>query len=179
MGKYSDEYKADAVARMAAEGYPDKDAAAERVIAQLEGIYGFAPVARTLKRWAKNDVGAPPDKVVTRKKDELADQFESIAKRYLTRAGALDAISETKGKDAITAAAIAVDKMRLLRNLPTEIVGVIPDISNAVEKSGETLEQVMPVLAELLSLLAENGLSPEQTMQRLIFRIQSRQPSAN
>ena len=171
MSRYSDEYKADAITQMTAEGYPENEYAPANVRKALQAEYGFAPVAKTLKRWFEGKAGAPPDKNVQQQKRDLADTFENIALRYLEHAGQEAAIVETKGKDAVMTAAIAVDKMRLLRNLPTEIVGVIPDMQISIEKTGETLDQVMPILVELLDMLARHNISPSDTFQRLSHRI--------
>lgn len=179
MSRYTDDYKADAIAQMVADGYPDNEFAPRNVRAVLLEVHGFAPVAKTLKRWFDGKEGTPPDKNVRNQKNELADTFEGIAQKYLSRAAEDKAVAETKGKDAVMTAAIAVDKMRLLRNLPTEIVGVIPDMAAAIEKSGETLDEVMPIMVELLNMLAEHGISPMDTFQRLAYRIHGRVASAN
>lgn len=77
---------------------------------------------KTLEMWAKargvnNDVA----EIRQHKKSDLADIFENIARTYLGEAAKDDKIAKTSGKDAIIAAATATDKMRLLRELPTDI----------------------------------------------------------
>lgn len=62
--------------------------------------------------------------------------FEDVARAYLRRAADETAINATKGKDAVIAAATAVDKMRLLRGLPTEIVAILPDVIEALNAVG-------------------------------------------
>jgi hypothetical protein len=59
--------------------------------------------------------------------------FEQVARRYLSHALQDETIKGTKGKDAVIAAATAVDKMRLLRDLPTEIVQVLPTLMLRLE----------------------------------------------
>jgi hypothetical protein len=179
MSKYSDDYKADAIAQLIADGYPDNEYAPRNVRKILVDSYGFAPVAKTLKRWFDGREGAPPDKNVQQQKNELADTFEQIAEKYLQHASQDTVVTESKGKEAVMTAAIAVDKMRLLRNLPTEIVGVIPAMQASIEKSGESLQLVMPILVELLNMLAEHNISPSQTFQRLSDRIHGRTDNPN
>ena len=68
--------------------------------------------------------------------EALDDMFEEAARRYLNHAIRPEIVNETRGKDALMAAAIAVDKMRLLRDLPTEIVAVLPALMTAIERHG-------------------------------------------
>ncbi|HML23556.1 MAG TPA: hypothetical protein PKD09_18005 [Aggregatilinea sp.] len=81
----------------------------------------------------------------------LDDFFEATARAYLIRANDPDAIKDTKGKDAIMSAAIAVDKMRLLRNLPTEIVGTLSDLLLLLERRGLAASDVFNALLQELS----------------------------
>lgn len=61
------------------------------------------------------------------KKRDLADLFEEVARTYITRALDLGAVDDTKGKDAVIAAATATDKMRLLHEQPTSISKDVTD----------------------------------------------------
>lgn len=67
---------------------------------------------------------------------KLDDLFEQVARRYLSHALDDETIKGTKGKDAVIAAATATDKMRLLRDLPTEIVQVLPTLILRLEALG-------------------------------------------
>ncbi len=63
---------------------------------------------------------------------KLDDKLERAAHKFIDHAVKDDLMLWTNSKDAITAAAIAIDKMRLLRDLPTEIVGaagILTDIA--------------------------------------------------
>lgn len=84
----------------------------------------------TLRTW-KDGMGVHPNIAIKRevKKAELADLFEHAARLYLGRAVDENAINESTGKEAMTAAAIAVDKMRLLRDQATSIQQKQPGIS--------------------------------------------------
>lgn len=74
---------------------------------------------KTLEGWAKGRHSPVDAELRDQKKGELSDLFESIARKLLgvaeKNADALNA------RDAVIAAATAVDKMRLLREQPTEI----------------------------------------------------------
>ena len=76
---------------------------------------------QTLRRWRDNK--EIKDTVTVEKKQELSELFEHVARLYIRRAQSPDAIEATSGPQAVTAAAIATDKMRLLRNEPTAITG--------------------------------------------------------
>lgn len=66
----------------------------------------------------------------------LDDMFEEVARRYLQHSVKPEVIDATKGKDAVIAAATAVDKMRLIRGLPTEIIALLPPLVTAMEEAG-------------------------------------------
>lgn len=135
--RYTDEERAGLVVMLQGEGYPETLGALSKV-----ATYSGVP-KRTLRRWFKGTNGQPPDKVVRLKKEDLADKFENIAYVMLDHAGGTDVIEEMKGKDAVMSAAIATDKMRLLRGLPTEIVSIIPDFIQAIENMGQSPRDVM------------------------------------
>ncbi len=131
--RYTDEERASLVVMLESEGYPGKLGALTKV-----SEYSKVP-KRTLRRWFKGENGKPPDKVVRLKKEDLADKFENIAHAMLDHAGESDTIGDMDGKGAVMSAAIATDKMRLLRGLPTEIIEIIPtiqDIYKALEDKG-------------------------------------------
>ena len=148
MAKYSDEYRATAIAMMVAEGYPDDSTAIKRVHGQVAEP---KPNVRTLRYWFQHQHQPAPEKLIQDKKDELADLFEQAAKKYVSHAIKDDVVSKSSGAGAMTAAAIAVDKMRLLRDLPTEIIGVlgvVQDAYAAIAAIGEDPETVFRKLAE-------------------------------
>lgn len=78
--------------------------------------------------------------------------FERAARAYLVHAIDQNVVKDTKGKDAVMAAAIAVDKMRLLRNLPTEIIQVLPDLLSELDRHGLSASDVFnSMIAQLRS----------------------------
>jgi transposase-like protein len=52
---------------------------------------------------------------------DLSNVFESVARKYLSHASDESVVMQTRGRDAVFSAAIATDKMQLLRNQPTSI----------------------------------------------------------
>lgn len=76
---------------------------------------------KTLEMWAKGR-GINDDVADIRqgKKNELASLFEQIVRRYAERALSDEAITDTRGKDAVIAAATALDKLQLLTDQPTD-----------------------------------------------------------
>lgn len=91
----------------------------------------------------------------------LDDLFETVARRYLRHALDDKALEKLGGKDAVTAAAIAVDKMRLIRGLPTAIV------------------EIMPVVVKLHEALESAGLNPADVFERMIQRVQAERITAD
>jgi hypothetical protein len=59
----------------------------------------------------------------------LDQMYEDIARKYLKHAAQEHVLNKLNGKDAVTAAAIATDKMRLLRDLPTVIIDAAPQLT--------------------------------------------------
>ena len=131
--RYTDEERASLVVMLEAERYPEVKGALAKV-----SRYAKVPKS-TLAGWYKLKHNPPPAKLRTEKREDLSDKFEDIAYAMLDHAGGEDVIEEMKGKDAVMSAAIATDKMRLLRGLPTEIVEIIPtiqDIYKALQEKG-------------------------------------------
>jgi transposase-like protein len=74
----------------------------------------------TLRRWADGEhVNEGVAEKYHEKKRDLADVFEDIARTYAEQA--LGSVATSKGKDAVIAAATALDKLRLLRGEATDI----------------------------------------------------------
>lgn len=91
------------------------------------------------------------EKTIAKVAAEALDQmFEDTARLYLQQSQNPEVIAATKGKDAVIAAATAVDKMRLLRNLPTEIVTVLPNLLDAIDNAGLSAADVFKTMIEEL-----------------------------
>lgn len=128
---YDDKFRAGAVVTLQAAGYPKTPGALSRIAGEL-GV-----PARTLSRWFNGENNPPPDNIVTEKKEDMADLFETVALKYLRHAGNEDVVESASARDAMMNAAVAVDKMRLLRGLPTEIVELVPGVIEALKKIGQ------------------------------------------
>ena len=124
-------------------GYPANPYKLEEVATYLK------MPSRTLRRWFNGEAGAPLTQTVTLSKKDLASMFEDLAYKMLEFAGDPDVIDDMSGKDAVMSAAIAVDKMRLLQGLPTEIIVIMPQLMDALHQA---------------------GLDPVETFQKLIAR---------
>jgi len=106
--RYSDEERATALAALAANGGNVGGTSRQLGIPEA-----------TLRAWATGERHPEASQMCGDKKASLADQFEALAVKLLgvadEKAAALNA------RDAVVAAAVAVDKMRLLRGEATEI----------------------------------------------------------
>lgn len=125
---YDDKFRAGAVVTLQAAGYPNTPGALTRIANELK----VQP--RTLSRWFNGEQNPPPDQMVTEKKEDMADLFEIAAFKYLKFASSDDVIESASARDAMMNAAVATDKMRLLRGLPTEIVELVPGVIEALKK---------------------------------------------
>jgi len=119
-------------------------------LADIEAALGRRVSKSTLHAWAKANEPNEPNAEPNAKKNTLAvapearreaadtldDLFEQVARRYLKHAGSPAVVMETRGRDAVIAAATAVDKMRLLRGLPTEIVALTVEVVQALDRAG-------------------------------------------
>ncbi len=150
--RYTDEERANLVVMLEAQGYPEKKGS-------LAYVARYAKVPEsTLRGWFKARRNPPPAIMRDKKREDLADKFEDIAYVMLDHAGGEDVIEEMKGKDAVMSAAIATDKMRLLRGLPTEIVAIMPNFIQAIENMGQSPHDVMSRIIERSSQLESNDL---------------------
>lgn len=106
--RYSDEDRANALAALAANG------GNVNLTARQLGI-----PETTLRQWSKGQRRPEAAQMSEGKKEPLAERFEGIAYALLDHAG--ESLTDLNARDAIFSAAIAVDKMRLLREQPTAI----------------------------------------------------------
>lgn len=134
--QYSDKFRAGIVAMLQSEGYPVTKGALVTV-----SKYCGVP-SMTISRWFKATQNPAPNELVTEKKEELADLFENAARVYIRHAVTPDVVEQVAGQAAMTAAGIAVDKMQLLRGLPTAIISIIPQVVKALEAAGYDPVQV-------------------------------------
>lgn len=83
----------------------------------------------------------------------LDDKFEVMADLFLEQAAR--ALGNMSAKDAMIGAGIAVEKMQLLRGLPTEIKASIPILVQIAERAAEENIQLTVVLKKLLQAMNE------------------------
>lgn len=74
---------------------------------------------------------------------KLDEKLELAAHKFINHALRDELLMWTSSKDAITAAAIAIDKMRLLRDLPTEIVGITGEFYAAAQRHNFNPVEIM------------------------------------
>ena len=144
---HSEDEKAEAVALLISNGYPDILGALQKT-ADVVGVS-----TQTLRRWANGHQSAPSVTDVTHKKRELAGRFELVMHNMLDHAERPEIIARLTAKDALIGASTAFDKLRLMDGLPTEIISVLPDF---------------------VATLEANGIDPTQFIQRAIARINAK-----
>lgn len=149
MAKYSDKFKASAVVTLQGAGYPDNPHKLKEIASSLN-----VPV-RTLRRWYKSEVGAPSDKIVQQEKRDMSNELRKLFFKLIDHALDDDVIDEMSGQQAVTSMGIVFDKMRLLMGLPTQIVGIMPEVVSALERAGENPEEVFKRLIERANARAD------------------------
>lgn len=113
----------------------------------------------TLEGWAKGrGVNHAMPELRQVKKRELADKLELVAHRYTNHLLMKSTVTETSAKDSAITVGTAIDKMRLLRGLPTEIVAVLPPLVQAIKDAG--LEPSDVFNAMLARLHADSKRTP-------------------
>jgi DNA-binding transcriptional MerR regulator len=149
MAKYDDKFKASAVITLQGAGYPDNPYKLKEVAKQLRVPH------RTLRRWFNNETGAPSARIVTQEKRDMSEDLRKLFFKLIDHALDEDTIDEMTGQQAITSMGIVFDKMRLLMGLPTQIVGIMPEVVSALERAGENPEEVFKRLIERANHRAE------------------------
>lgn len=101
--------------------------------------------------------------------DEALDQiFERITRIYGARALDPTVIKDVKGKDAVIIMATAYDKLRLARNLPTEIVEVLPDLTELHRLLGLHGVKLADLIAKLRSRVPVSQPPDQPADKRLL-----------
>jgi transposase-like protein len=110
--RYTDDFRAQAIALLQANGWPDKKGALVKTAASLDIAH------QTLSRWAMKVQNPPPPELVQEKSADLATVIRTE----------LDAIflslphvrSTANYKELMTGVGILIDKLQLLQGNPTE-----------------------------------------------------------
>ncbi len=127
------------------------------VIRDVREVLGAPDLPKmTIYRWSHNDVtdlkkNEPEVKEkASRALDEL---FESVARKYTEHALQDGVVGKANAAQLMTAAGIAVDKMRLLRGMPTEIVhSVVEFVEVARRKNLDPLEIMRRAINKMESI---------------------------
>lgn len=148
--RYTDKFRADAIALLEGAGYPDREGA----LADTARHIGVP--AQTLHRWARGKNNPPPPELVIEKKGDLADELESIVWLMTGHLKNEDTIGDMTGQQTATSIGILIDKIRLLRGLPTEVIAIIPEVVQAIERAGDNPQDVFRRLIERANARADN-----------------------
>lgn len=100
--------------------------------------------ARTIRYWLKSTSGrqiSVGKKEISAREISVADhvakaldeKLEEAAHKFVDHATSQSVTKKMSGAAAMTSAAIAIDKMRLLRGLPTEIIDAMPILTKLNE----------------------------------------------
>lgn len=92
----------------------------------------------------------------------LDKMFEDAARMYIRHAQQDHIVARANASQAMTAAAIAVDKMRLLRDLPTEIIGVLPQLTEISKRLAERNMKFSDVVEAMFQKLASEDANASQ-----------------
>lgn len=109
--RYSDSQKAQALAFLKANGGNLARAARDAGV----------PV-RTLRDWRDGKGVSLDADLPLQKEEDLANLLERVARKFVNRAN--EVAADTGARDSMVAAGIAIEKVRLLRDQPTQIQGV-------------------------------------------------------
>lgn len=144
------------------------------VMQEIQNMLG-RPVGRTtLHRWIKVErrmqllegKSSIPDEVRMRATETLDAIWEQRARELLDQVGKPGVIEKMSGRDLIISAAVATDKMRLLRGLPTEYIQALPSFFDALKLAGIDPLAFMHSVMERIAISSirkpENPSLPEQ-----------------
>lgn len=112
MARYTDEYRASAVAMLQAQGYPDKPGALMEVANYLHIHYSV------ISRWYRAVQNPPPRKLAQIKKEQLIKLIKQEIHAALREMD--NARQDADYRALATAVGILTDKMQLLEGEPTE-----------------------------------------------------------
>jgi len=132
--RYTDADKAEALAMLVANGGNAEKTARDTGIPR-----------KTIYNWSKDNPPVPA-KIGQEKKEALSDLFERVSRKYLDHSLEEGPLNKTSGKDAVLAAAVAADKMQLLRECgprsdgPNYVVVMLPEKASGQRR--EVLEAV-------------------------------------
>lgn len=146
--RYTDEFRASAVAAAIAAGYPSVKGALSRVAGQLEVSH------QLLRNWCTSQQNPPPQNLLQQKKQDLRDLFMD---EIYNAAGVLPSKrGNASYSQLVLAIATMYDKVRLIDNMPTVIVSAMPE------------------LTELANFFAENNIEMSTAIREWRERLEAR-----
>lgn len=95
---------------------------------------------------------------ISRQRKQMAQEtpldikLERAAHKFIDHAVQDELLMWTNSKDAILAAAMAIDRMQLLRNIPPEIVSILPQLVEAYNNHGEKFVNILNKIILRLSI---------------------------
>lgn len=136
--RFTDEFRANAVAAAIAAGYPQSKGALSRTARQLEISH------QVLRGWITHQNNPPPQKLLQEKKADLKTLFMNEIYEIL------NIMPDKRDRAAYSQLGIVLgtlyDKTRLMDGLPTEIVSILPGLIDEMEHAGinvtEAFEQM-------------------------------------
>lgn len=147
--------------------YLDRDVAiALEIVRRNKGIISAACVAeiqttlnapgltmRTIRNWWKgitleNHGNSVDRDLVEKFNQELDQKLEEIAHKLADYVVKDTTINRMTGQAAMYSLSVAIDKMRLLRNLPTQIVSILPKLVAEMEEKGIDVTEAFQTLYE-------------------------------
>jgi hypothetical protein len=78
----------------------------------------------------------------------MQDDLRKLFFKLIDHALDEDVIDEMTGQQAVTSMGIVFDKIRLLMGLPTQIVAMMPQVVDAIERTGQKPEHVFQRLID-------------------------------
>lgn len=135
--RFTDEFRAKAVALAIAAGYPNTKGALTRVAGDLKISH------QVLRNWIVGVQNAPPQGLLQEKKVELRDLIQKELADIMARLP--EKRGEASYRELGTVFGIMFDKLQLLDELPTQIIGLSPQLKQIAELA-EMLGMDLPTL---------------------------------
>lgn len=119
---------------------------------------------KTVQRWCDGKKASDEKRIEVDRydTDPLPVLLEGVARTHIRHADSAQAVERINAQQAMTSAAIAIDKMRLLQGLPTEIIDTLPQLTKLIEliksrgwKASEVFEDLFRQYAEAENADAE------------------------
>lgn len=153
--KYTDEFRAEAVALVYSKGYPDAPGALTKAASDL------AVSRQLLTNWVTGARNPPPQNLLQEKKQDLRSMFEAEIHAIL------DLMPEKRNEATYSQLTVALgimfDKFRLLQNLPTEIVSILPVLMTSLTDRGLDPIAVFKAMNDRLLLAPGKTQNTEQS----------------